>query len=640
MKLRRNCWLLVIPVLLLAAGLAGYRLKLYPFDVDEMHSVRMAGGRGYGPHSLAETWEVVATSYPDQAYGQPLVYSVWGRVFGWSEFAARALPLFAGLLALAWTYRTGRDLFAPLVGLVATLLLSISAFFITYMHVARPHSMVALFAVITIWSYWRLALRPPANRSDRAAQLGLLVGSIGIFYLNYYAILLLVGLGLWHLLFMPKDRRWWRPVLLWGLAGIAFLPELEGFWAGINKTQTALWHTDANEMLRAAEVLPWFLYVFTNGVLRLPGVRLPLAPNMVVLVLISLAVAFGWWHYRQREWFRQLQFLLFTTLVLLLLMLTINEILLVMRDDRLRYLMALWPMSATLVGWVVWRTRGRWRLVAGMLTGAWVVFGLWANTASELRYEFYEILERHALPFASREIEVYSGQPDLLLINDQLYQIYQTATTDWDGSYFDTIAYELFVLQDSPDSRAELSRAVQGHLRLWLLADRADGTAHRAMIAQLPPDIVLCRRFIHRRNLVLELYAWSAAHCPTDEPAQLRFGGEVELVASEVAVVPAEMLRVDLLMHAESSTGMTAYSVALHVFDAASGEKVAQGDQGLWLGRYNPLRSEIDIIGLIAGDYELRVGVYNWQTLERLEGEDLTSGATGNLLTLFRFRVE
>ena len=65
-----------------------------------------------------------------------------------------------------------------------------------------------------------------------------------------------------------------------------------------------------------------------------------------------------------------------------------------------------------------------------------------------------------------------------------------------------------------------------------------------------------------------------------------------------------------------------------------------QGDQGLWLGRYNPLRSEMDISGLLAGDYELRVAVYNWQTLERLEGVDLASGATGNLLTLFRFRVE
>ena len=135
---------------------------------------------------------------------------------------------------------------------------------------------------------------------------------------------------------------------------------------------------------------------------------------------------------------------------------------------------------------------------------------------------------------------------------------------------------------------------------------------------------------------MLELYAWSVAHCPSDA-AQLRFGEEIELVASEVTVIPADILRVDLLMHTDSNTGMTAYSVALHVFDVESGEKVAQGDQGFWLGRYNPLRSEIDISGSMAGDYEVRVGVYNWQTLERLEGVDLTSGATAVLLTLSAF---
>ena len=70
-------------------------------------SMRIAGAMGYGPHSLTEAWAAVAATAPEWAYGLPLVYSVWGRVFGWSEFAIRLLPFFAGLLALAWTYRIG-----------------------------------------------------------------------------------------------------------------------------------------------------------------------------------------------------------------------------------------------------------------------------------------------------------------------------------------------------------------------------------------------------------------------------------------------------------------------------------------------------------------------------------------------------
>ncbi len=628
MRRSRRLWLWVIPVLLLATGLAAHRLDGFPFDGDERVYIRIAGGMGYGPHSLTEAWAAVAATAPEWAYGLPLVYSVWGRVFGWSEFAIRLLPFFAGLLALAWTYRTGRDLFAPLVGLVAAMLLATSVFFITYMHVARSYSMVALFAVMTIWGYWRLALRPPANGSDRAGQLGLLVGSVGIFYSNYYAVFLLVGLGLWHLLFMPKNRQWWRPVLPLALATIAFLPELPGFLRGINNTQTVWYFVDPTAMMRTAEVLPWFLYVLTNSILRLPG-----AVAIAALVLLILAAAAGWWRFRQLERFRPIWFLLFTTLTVLLLMLTGNEILLLIKMNRTRYLMALWPLIATLVGWVIWQARGRWRLGAGLLTGACVAFGLWANTASDLRYEFYDLLKRGIHP-AGREMEVYAGQLDLLLIDDQLYQTARSSKY-----YLPRFPEKHLILEDSQDSRAEFLRAVQDHLRLWLLAGEADGVEHRAMIAQLPPDMEFCQRVGDYRDFVLELYAWSVAYCPTDT-AQLRFGEDIELVASEVTVVPADMLRVDLLMHTDSNTGMTAYSVALHVFDAASGEKVAQGDRGLWLGRYNPLRSEIDISGLTAGEYELRVGVYNWQTLERLEGVDLTSGAKAVLLTIYRFRVE
>ena len=87
-------------------------------------------------------------------------------------------------------------MFAPLVGLVALMLMVTSVYFVTYLHVARPYTMVVLFAVMSIWGYWRLTVRQPTSDSDRAGQLSLLVGSIGIYYTNYYAVLLLVALAL------------------------------------------------------------------------------------------------------------------------------------------------------------------------------------------------------------------------------------------------------------------------------------------------------------------------------------------------------------------------------------------------------------------------------------------------------------
>ena len=48
------------------------------------------------------------------------------------------------MLTLAWVYRTGRDLLAPRSGLFATLLLSTSVFFLSYMIHARAFTLIAL----------------------------------------------------------------------------------------------------------------------------------------------------------------------------------------------------------------------------------------------------------------------------------------------------------------------------------------------------------------------------------------------------------------------------------------------------------------------------------------------------------------
>ena len=145
-----------------------------------------------------------------------MLLAIWGRLVGWSEVAVRALSLFFGMLTLAWVYRTGRDLLAPQAGLFAALLLSASVFFLAYMIHARAFTLIALCSTLCIWSYWRLVLNP--RPTGMGAPAGLLLGSVGLLYSHYFSALFLPALGLFHLLFVPKNRRWWRPVLLLGLA--------------------------------------------------------------------------------------------------------------------------------------------------------------------------------------------------------------------------------------------------------------------------------------------------------------------------------------------------------------------------------------------------------------------------------------
>ena len=98
-------------------------------------------------------------------------------------------------------------------------------------------------------------------------------------------------------------------------------------------------------------------------------------------------------------------------------------------------------------------------------------------------------------------------------------------------------------------------------------------------------------------------------------------------------------LRLDAHFHSADHALLASYSLAVHVIDPRTGQRVAQGDTGIGPGRIVPLRSEIDVSALPAGEYELHVGLYDWQTGERLSGRDEESGASGEMLTLQRFHV-
>lgn len=65
------------------------------------------------------------------------------------------LPLLLLVCALVW--RSGRDAFSWETGLTASLLLAGSAFFLTYMAVARAFCQAAFFATLLVWSYLRCA---------------------------------------------------------------------------------------------------------------------------------------------------------------------------------------------------------------------------------------------------------------------------------------------------------------------------------------------------------------------------------------------------------------------------------------------------------------------------------------------------
>ena len=100
-----------------------------------------------------------------------------------------------------------------------------------------------------------------------------------------------------------------------------------------------------------------------------------------------------------------------------------------------------------------------------------------------------------------------------------------------------------------------------------------------------------------------------------------------------------DLLRLEAFIRSADDNFLRYHSLAVHVIDVNSGERVAQGDVGVGPGDFVRLASEIDISALPPGGYELQVALYDWKTGSRLSAHNTVTGADGDMHTLHNFRL-
>ena len=454
-------WLWALLPLLLAAGLVIPALGRDIFEVDEAATMIGAGARHIGPYTLGEAVDASVSRWPGQALGQVVAYVLWGRVVGWSEFAIRALPWLTGLLTLAWVYRIGRDLFTARVALTATLLLSTSVLFLSYMHNARSYAFAMLFAAIVLRGYWRVALCPrPSGPGARAA---LVLGAAGLLYAHYFGALLLPALGLFHLFFVRKERRWWKVVFLLGLAVLLTLPQIPDLLGGTeaNLARGNL-HAKALGSLEALSLLVRYL---SNGLLN-PQQSFG---ALLVLALPLLLVIAGWRSRNRRQAPAAASYLALTAAFQLLLLLCANEWLQVLAKSRIRYFATLWPPVVLLISQTLLRPAHPVLRASGVALVALLAF-LGASDfvrRGELVHLTWSVPAGPLSIAAIRTIATESNASGLLLIGNGVFpeedRVYEFYTGAWGNR----------LVQLNPDTAFEdlLARAWE-HDQVWLLYPR------------------------------------------------------------------------------------------------------------------------------------------------------------------------
>ncbi|KPJ52471.1 hypothetical protein AMJ39_07780 [candidate division TA06 bacterium DG_24] len=136
----------------------------------------------------------------------PLFYvalHVWYRLFPHLDVALRLLPILAGLTTLWVFYLLASRIGDRHVGLLATLMLALSPWYIDMSILLRWYSLLALFSLTSL-----LLLLKAARSRNRSLWFGFILSSILVGYAHYSAIPVLVTLGfIWVGLVVTESNR-------------------------------------------------------------------------------------------------------------------------------------------------------------------------------------------------------------------------------------------------------------------------------------------------------------------------------------------------------------------------------------------------------------------------------------------------
>ena len=377
-------WLLLILLLLLVTVMAAQGLNADLIWYDELTSISHAGGMT-GPFSPIEVMESVRQHSPKHT---PLFFELlagWGALVGWHHAALRCLPLYFGVIALAWVYRLGADFIDRWTGLWAAAFLGFNVFWLDYLHEIRMYSLQFMLVVALAWHYFFLM------RSDRRARwfhwAGLTISAAGLMYTQPFSIFFLLALGSYHLLFARRSKAWLGVALAMFVAGALYLPWLPVTLHGLSaKFDTAY---DAITLEQAADI---FVRLLSNG-------------NWLVLLVTLLAALY---RARQSELRRRIFPFAWLTVVVLLLLLSANEAVGLIPLRRSRYFFVSWAMCMLVIGCGLAWFKPRW--IAALILAAYLASGFALRRADDYLEYQGTVGIVHAYPPLAQYVDALQGK--------------------------------------------------------------------------------------------------------------------------------------------------------------------------------------------------------------------------------------
>jgi len=162
--------------------------------------------------------EIVRLSSTDN--NPPLLYLIlhyWILLAGSSEFSVRLPSALAGALAVLVIYRIGTLLFDRGAGLLAALILALSAYHVRYAQEARAYGLMVFLTLLSFYFFLRLT----KGGVSRYSSVGYIISTALLMYTHIYGVFLVASQIIYLLVSREDLRRWIVPA---GALSLLYIP--------------------------------------------------------------------------------------------------------------------------------------------------------------------------------------------------------------------------------------------------------------------------------------------------------------------------------------------------------------------------------------------------------------------------------
>jgi mannosyltransferase len=387
----------------------------------------------------------------------PLYYLIlhyWMLLAGNSEFAIRLPSAISGALAVPVIYGIGKLLFSRVAGLIAALILSLSAYHIRFSQEARTYSLMVFLGLLSFYFFLKL-LKDPPSRSTTA---GYVVSTSLLMYSHVYSIFL-IGAQVLYLLITRQDlRRWVVPATF---VALLYVPGLARIAMNLLLPQGA-WKSGGMDWVPA----PTFSHVVDFFILYSGPI-----PLVITFVLLS---AFGLYDLARSKRGSTAWLLLAWLLVPIVVPFVVSHLYRPMLLDK--YTIAASPALYLLVARGVEGLRSV--KYSSVLLHARILFAIGVTVFSlATALDYYTATTKEPWRQVAGYVNGHAKPGDLILF-------YRSSGKALFGYYFqrEDVNQEVVSLESSspPVTRKEmregLAPAVEGNRRVWLVRHYADNS--------------------------------------------------------------------------------------------------------------------------------------------------------------------